>query len=163
MIGQATTFELNGETVSVLATPMASLQSLLREQLGLTGTKAGCRQGGCGSCTVRLDGDPVLSCLVPAEHVEGRSVTTIEGLGTPEAISPLQAAFHERYAVQCGFCTPGMISIAATLLERNPQPTREEVVDALAGNVCRCTGIEAIIDAVLDAAARLREQEGAAA
>ncbi len=163
MTAQVTSFELNGEAISVLAPPLTSLQSVLRDQLGLTGTKAGCRQGGCGSCTVTVDGAPTLSCLVPAEHVEGHSVVTIEGLGTPEELSPLQAAFHEGYALQCGFCTPGMISIAAALLEGKPEPTRADIVEALAGNVCRCTGIEAIIDAVQDAAVRVRERSEAPA
>lgn len=152
-------FELNGEPVAVLARPLATLQSVLREQLGMTGTKAGCRQGGCGSCTVQVDGEPTLSCLVPVEHVAERAVTTIEGLGTPEQPSPLQEAFHEGFATQCGFCTPGMITAAAALLERNPDPSREEIGEALAGNVCRCTGIAPIVAAVEDAAARMRERE----
>jgi carbon-monoxide dehydrogenase small subunit len=150
-------FELNGEPVDALARPMQSLQSVLREQLGMTGTKAGCRQGGCGSCTVRVDGAPVLSCLTPVEHVEGRSVATVEGMGAADALSPLQQAFYEGFAMQCGFCTPGMLSVAAALLERNPDPLREEVVEALAGNICRCTGLTSIVDAVLVGAARARE------
>ena len=109
MTARAVSFELNGEPVAALARPLETLQSVLRDQLGMTGTKAGCRQGGCGSCTVRLDGEPVLACLVPVEHVEGHSVTTIEGLGSADALSPVQATFYERFAIQCGFCSPGMI------------------------------------------------------
>jgi len=156
---RAISFELNGESVAALAKPLETLQSVLREQLGMTGTKAGCRQGGCGSCTVHVDGEPTLSCLVPVEHVADREVTTIEGLGSAEEPSPLQAAFHEGFATQCGFCSPGMIAVASALLERNPDPTPEEIGEALAGNVCRCTGIAPIIAAVEDAAARMREGE----
>jgi carbon-monoxide dehydrogenase small subunit len=150
---RAVAFELNGEPVAALAQPLASLQSVLRNQLGMTGTKAGCRQGGCGSCTVRVDGEPVLSCLVPVEHAEGRAVTTIEGVGAPDQLSRLQSAFYEGFATQCGFCSPGMISVATALLERNPRPSREEIVEALAGNICRCTGLNAIVDAIQEAAA----------
>lgn len=163
MTARAVSFELNGEPVAALARPLETLQSVLRDQLGMTGTKAGCRQGGCGSCTVRLDDKPVLACLVPVEHVEGHSVTTIEGLGSADALSPVQATFHERFAVQCGFCSPGMIMVATALLERNPDPTRAEITEALAGNVCRCTGIVPIVDAIEAAASRMREREGAPA
>jgi aerobic carbon-monoxide dehydrogenase small subunit len=163
MTARAVSFELNGEPVAALARPLETLQSVLRDQLGMTGTKAGCRQGGCGSCTVRLDGEPVLACLVPVEHVEGRSVATIEGLGSADALSPVQATFYERFAVQCGFCSPGMIMAATALLERNPDPSRAEITEAVAGNVCRCTGIVPIVDAIEAAASRMREREGAPA
>ena len=163
MTARAVSFELNGAPVAALARPLETLQSVLRDQLGMTGTKAGCRQGGCGSCTVRLDGEPVLACLVPVEHVEGHSVTTIEGLGSADALSPVQATFHELFAVQCGFCSPGMITVATALLERNPDPTRAEITEALAGNVCRCTGIVPIVDAIEAAASRMREGEAATA
>ena len=163
MNARAVSFELNGEPVTVLAQPLVALQSVLRDQLGMTGTKAGCRQGGCGSCTVHVDGEPTLSCLVPIENVEGLAVTTIEGLGPADAAGALQAAFHEGFATQCGFCSPGMIAVAAALLERNPEPTREEIGEALAGNVCRCTGIAPIVDAVEAAAARMREPQEAPA
>jgi carbon-monoxide dehydrogenase small subunit len=163
MTMRAVTFELNGEPVAALARPLDTLQSVLRDQLGMTGTKAGCRQGGCGSCTVRLDGETVLACLVPVEHVEGHSVMTIEGLGSVDTLSPVQATFYERFAIQCGFCSPGMIMAATALLEGNPDPTREEITEALAGNVCRCTGIAPIIDAIEGAASRVREEEGAKA
>jgi carbon-monoxide dehydrogenase small subunit len=163
MTPRAISFELNGEPVTTLAEPLETLQAVVHDRLGLTGTKAGCRQGGCGSCTVQLDGEPALACLVPVEHVEGRSVRTIEGLTPPNDLSPLQAAFHEGFATQCGFCSPGMITAASALLERNPDPTREEIAEALSNNICRCTGIEPIIEAVQNAAARMRELEEAAA
>jgi carbon-monoxide dehydrogenase small subunit len=136
-------FELNGRATEVMAGPLATLGTVLREQLRLTATKAGCRQGGCGSCTVLVDGEPVLSCLLPVANVAGRAVTTLEGLD-----DPLQQSFHERFAVQCGFCAPGMLIAARALLDRNPSPTREEIAEAIAGNVCRCTGYESIIDAI---------------
>ena len=143
-------FELNGRATEVMASPLATLNTVLREQLGLRAAKAGCRQGGCGSCTVLVDGEPVLSCLLPVANVHGRSVSTLEGM---EGADPLQQAFHERFAVQCGFCAPGMLMAARALLERNPSPTREEIAEALVGNVCRCTGYESIIDAIAEAAA----------
>ena len=163
MSARAVSFELNGEPVTVLAEPLETLQSVVRGQLGLTGAKAGCRQGGCGSCTVLLDGEPTLSCLVPVENVEDHAVRTIEGHGEADGRSELQAAFHEGFASQCGFCSPGMISVAAALLERNPDPTPEEIGVALSGNVCRCTGIAPIIAAVSDAAGRMRERREASA
>jgi aerobic carbon-monoxide dehydrogenase small subunit len=134
--------ELNGRTTEVMARPLATLGHVLREQLGLRGAKAGCRQGGCGSCTVLVDGEPMLSCL--------RSVSTVEGM---EGADPLQRVFHERFAVQCGYCAPGMLMTARALLERNPSPTREEIAAALTGNVCRCTGYQSIIDAIAEATA----------
>lgn len=163
MSARAVSLELNGEPVTVLAEPLETLLSVLRGRLDLTGTKAGCRQGGCGGCTVLLDGEPTLSCLVPVENVEDRAVRTIEGHGGPDGQSALQAAFHEGFASQCGFCSPGMISAAAALLERNPDPTPEEIAAALSGNVCRCTGIAPIIAAVSDAAERMRESREASA
>jgi carbon-monoxide dehydrogenase small subunit len=142
--------ELNGRPTEVLAQPLATLGHVLREQLGLRAAKAGCRQGGCGSCTVLVDGEPVLSCLLPVANVAGRSVRTLEGLGGDD---PLQRAFHERFAVQCGFCAPGILMTARALLDRNPSPSREEIAAALAGNVCRCTGYQSIVDAIAAAAA----------
>jgi carbon-monoxide dehydrogenase small subunit len=141
-------FELNGRPTEVMAGPLATLNHVLREQLRLTAAKAGCRQGGCGSCTVLVDGEPMLSCLLPVANVAGRSVATLEGTD-----HPLQRVFHERFAVQCGFCAPGILLTARALLERNPSPTREEIARELAGNVCRCTGYESIIDAIAEAAA----------
>jgi carbon-monoxide dehydrogenase small subunit len=147
MPSEVLTFELNGRETEVMARPLATLGFVLREQLGLRAAKAGCRQGGCGSCTVLVDGEPVLSCLLPVANVAGRSVSTLEGMGGED---PLQTVFHERFAVQCGFCAPGMLMAARALLERNPSPTREEIAEALAGNVCRCTGYQSIIDAIAE-------------
>jgi len=143
-------FELNGRATEVIARPLATLGHVLREQLELRAAKAGCRQGGCGSCTVLVDGEPVLSCLMPVANVAGRSVSTLEGMGGED---PLQKVFHERFAVQCGYCAPGMLMAARALLEHNPSPTREEIAEAIAGNVCRCTGYQSIIDAIAEAAA----------
>jgi carbon-monoxide dehydrogenase small subunit len=141
-------FKLNNRPVAVVANPLDNLRDVLREQLQMYAVKAGCGQGGCGSCTVLLDGEPVVSCLVPVAHVQGQAVTTLEGIGTPHKMHPLQNAFYESFAAQCGYCSSGMITVAAALLERNPHPTREEIVDALSGNVCRCTGYVPIVEAI---------------
>lgn len=146
---------VNDEPREFLAAPGTTLLSALRESLGLTAAKRGCGQGTCGTCTVLLDGEPVMSCLVPVETVTGSAVRTLEGVTRPDGeLDEVQAAFLEGFATQCGFCTSGMILAAEALLERNPQPTREDVVRAISGNVCRCTGYESIINAILDAAAR---------
>jgi carbon-monoxide dehydrogenase small subunit len=129
-----------------------SLLYALRERLGLPGSKNACEQGECGSCTVYLDGTPVCSCLVAAGQANGREVTTVEGLGSGEDLHPVQQAFLERGAVQCGFCTPGLIVSTHDLLQRNPRPSDPEIREALAGNLCRCTGYEKIMDAVRTAA-----------
>jgi aerobic carbon-monoxide dehydrogenase small subunit len=134
--------------------PGESLLYVLRERLGLPGSKNACEQGECGSCTVLLDGVPVCSCLVAAGQVEGRSVVTVEGLADGEDLHPVQRAFVEAGAVQCGFCTPGLVVAVHDLLERNPAPDDADVREALAGNLCRCTGYETILDAVRLAAAR---------
>ena len=134
---------------------------MLRDKLGLTATKNGCGQGTCGACTVLIDGELQLSCLTPAQRVEGRSVTTLEGLSDGGDLHPLQRAFADGFAVQCGFCAPGMIMAAKWLLDRNPDPTRADVVDAISGNICRCTGYESIINAVLSAAAEMRGRKTA--
>ncbi|GHF90365.1 MULTISPECIES: (2Fe-2S)-binding protein [Amycolatopsis] len=131
-----------------------SLLYVLRERLGLPGSKNACEQGECGSCTVYLDGVPACACLVAAGQAEGREVVTVEGLADGEALDPVQEAFVERGAVQCGFCTPGLLVAAHDLIERTPDPTDVEIREALAGNLCRCTGYEKILDAVRDAAAR---------
>jgi carbon-monoxide dehydrogenase small subunit len=131
-----------------------SLLYLLRERLGLPGSKNACEQGECGSCTVYLDGEPVCSCLVAAGQAVGREVVTVEGLATAEGLHPVQQAFVEAGAVQCGFCTPGLVVQATDLLARVPQPTDLEIREALAGNLCRCTGYEKILDAVRLAARR---------
>ena len=145
-------FELAGREVEVMVSPLATLQQVLRTQLGHTSVKDGCRQGGCGSCTVLVDGEPMLSCLLPAEDVAGRRVTTVEALTPPGGLHPVQQAFLDGNGYQCGYCTPGMELVAAALLEHNPGPSREDIVDALAGNVCRCTGYEPIVDAIQAAA-----------
>ena len=144
---------VNGVEHEVESPPLTPLLSVLREELSITSPKAGCQQGGCGSCTVLVDGEPRRSCLLAVAAVDGAAVTTVEGLGTPERLSPVQAAFHQRYGAQCGFCTPGMLIATHALLERSPEPSREEIEDALAGHICRCTGYVKIIAAV-EAAAR---------
>lgn len=147
---------VNGAERDVLVAPGTTLLDLLRESQGLTGTRRGCEQGACGSCTVLVDGKAMMACLLPAETVDGASVLTVEGLTPAAGLHPIQEAFLEGFATQCGFCTPGMIMATSGLLAANPDPTREEAVRAISGNICRCTGYEAIIDAVLDAARRVR-------
>lgn len=154
----AVSFELNGRNVAVAASPLTTLRTALREQLHLHATKAGCGQGGCGSCTVILDGELALSCLLPLAVLEGRRVITLEGIGVPGRLHPLQEAFHEHFAAQCGYCTGGMILAAKWLIDRNPNPTRAEIQSALSGNLCRCTGYLPIIEAVEDAARRLAKR-----
>ncbi|NOX45096.1 MAG: (2Fe-2S)-binding protein [Caldiserica bacterium] len=149
-------FELNGEPVYVEIKPGEMLLDLLR-RLGMKSVKEGCRTGECGACTVLLDGKPIRSCLTFAAKVKGHRITTLEGLGTPEDPHPLQEAFLETGAIQCGFCTPGMILVAHHLLSRNPDPSPGEVREAIAGNLCRCTGYVKIVDAVLLAAERKRK------
>jgi carbon-monoxide dehydrogenase small subunit len=148
------TFTLNGRPVAAVAEPAESLRDLLREKLHVTTVKAGCGQGGCGSCTVLLNGEPVVACLTLAVVADGQQVTTLEGIGTPAKLHPLQAAFHDRFAAQCGYCTSGMITVAKALLDHNLRPTRAEIVTALSGNVCRCTGYVPIIAAIEAAAAQ---------
>ncbi len=139
---------VNGVERVVEVSSSASLVELLREGLGLRGTKVGCGRGECGACTVLLDGEPVHSCLVFAAQCDGREVTTIEGLGDGEEIDRIQRAFVEAGAVQCGFCTPGMIMSAHALLRKNPSPSRREIEEAISGNLCRCTGYVKIVDAI---------------
>jgi carbon-monoxide dehydrogenase small subunit len=149
-------FKLNGKRVSVEAPVQTNLLQLLREHLDVTSPKFGCEQGNCGACTVWLDGEPVNSCMVLAATVDGRAVTTLEGLGSPEQPHPLQIAITEHYGSQCGYCTPGMIMSAAALLEKGNGPlSREDVVNAIVGNVCRCTGYSKIIESVLAAADKM--------
>lgn len=145
-------FELSGRDVEVMVAPMTTLQSALRDQLGHTSVKEGCRQGGCGSCTVLVDGEPMVSCLLPVEDVAGRRVTTLESLTPADGLHPIQRAFLDANGFQCGYCTPGMEMVAKALLDHNPAPSRTEIVDALSGNVCRCTGYRSIIDAISAAA-----------
>ena len=124
------------------------LLSVLREELGITSPKAGCQQGGCGACTVLVDGEPRRSCLLPAGALNGAEITTVEGLGTPEKLGPVQAAFHKHYGSQCGFCTPGFLLATHALIERSPGAGREQIQEALAGHACRCTGYVKILEAV---------------
>jgi carbon-monoxide dehydrogenase small subunit len=146
---------VNDEPREFLAAPGTTLLSAVRETLGLTAAKRGCGQGTCGTCTVLLDGQPVMSCLVPVETVDGASVKTLEGVNRGDGeLDPIQAAFLEGFATQCGFCTSGMIMAAEGLLAENPAPSRDDVIRAISGNVCRCTGYESIINAILDAAER---------
>ena len=158
MAPQRLAMTVNGEKVETLFAPYKTLLEVLREDLALTGTKHGCELGECGACTVLLDGAPVLSCLVLAVECEGRSVQTIEGLARGPELHPLQAAFADFGGSQCGYCTPGVIMAAKALLEANPHPTREQIKEATAGNLCRCTGYQQIADAIEDAARRLREE-----
>jgi aerobic carbon-monoxide dehydrogenase small subunit len=153
------TFTLNGRETEVLVKPLTTLQTLLREQLRLTAVKSGCRQGGCGSCTVLLNDQPVLSCLLPVEDVAGQNVTTLEGVGVDGQLHPVQQAFFDEYAVQCGYCTPGMIVTSTALLNQNPHPERAQILDALTGNYCRCTGYEPIVRAIQEAARRMDGQD----
>jgi carbon-monoxide dehydrogenase small subunit len=152
MASTIVTFELGGREVEVMVRPMTTLQSVLRNQLGMTATKEGCRQGGCGSCMVLVDGEPMPSCLLPVEDVAGRRVTTLESLTPADGLHPIQQAFLEGNAFQCGYCTPGMIMLSKALLDHHPTPERDEIAQALTGNVCRCTGYQPIIDAIQTAA-----------
>jgi len=155
MASKIVSLTLNGREIEIMVKPLMTVQTLVREQLGYTATKAGCKQGGCGGCTVLVDGEPMQSCLLPVEDIAGRQVTTLEGLTPSDGLHPIQEAFYENFATQCGFCTPGMILVVKALLDRNPSPSREEIVDSLTGNYCRCTGYEPIIQAVSDAAQRM--------
>jgi carbon-monoxide dehydrogenase small subunit len=155
MAAKIVSFTLNGRDVDVMVKPLTTLQNLLRQNLGYTATKAGCKQGGCGSCTVLVDGEPMMSCLLPVEDVAGREVTTLEGITPTDGLHPLQEAFFDEFAIQCGYCSPGMIVVSKALLDHNPHPSREEIVAALTGNLCRCTGYEPIIRAVSVAAEKM--------
>jgi carbon-monoxide dehydrogenase small subunit len=146
------TFTLNGEKTSIDVSPDRRVVDLLREELRLTGTKEGCGTGECGACAILVDNVSRLSCLMLTAQLEGREVTTIEGIAPPAGLHPLQEAFVEKGAVQCGFCTPGMIISSLDLLRRNPAPSREGIRNGLSGNLCRCTGYQKIVDAVEKAA-----------
>ncbi|HDN80538.1 MAG TPA: (2Fe-2S)-binding protein [Chloroflexi bacterium] len=148
-------FILNGEWVSVEVEPCETLAEVLRNKLGLTGTKIGCEEGECGACTVIVDGKAVTSCIYPAMKVEGARVETIEGLSKGGQLHPIQQAFIEHFAAQCGYCTPGFIMSAKALLDKNPHPSEEEIKEAIAGNLCRCTGYYQIIEAIKAAAEKL--------
>ncbi|MGA9767646.1 MAG: (2Fe-2S)-binding protein [Blastocatellia bacterium] len=152
-------FILNGEEMEVAFAPHKTLLEVLREDLALTGTKHGCELGECGVCTVLIDDQPMLSCLVLGLDIEGRQITSIEGMAEGSKLHPLQETFADLGAAQCGYCTPGFLLTAKELLEKNPQPSREEIQEALAGNLCRCTGYIKIYEAVELAAARMRGEE----
>ncbi len=143
-------FVLNGEPISVDAPPHVFLLELLRDYLRLQGTKQGCDGGECGACTVLVDGVPTYSCLALARRIDGRKVTTVESLGSPTDLHPLQEAFAKTGAIQCGYCTPGVLMSTEALLARNPQPTLDDVKEALTGNICRCTGWQQIFEAILE-------------
>jgi len=151
------TFLVNGQAHDVIIEPHMLLIDVLRDELGLTGTKYACGAGDCGACTVLLDGRPVFSCLTLAVTAKGKSILTIEGLADGNGLGPIQRAFEDQGAVQCGFCTPGMILTAKALLDENPEPTRDEIKTFIAGNLCRCTGYVKIVDAVEAAAAAMRK------
>lgn len=148
--------DVNGERTELLLPVHKTLLEVLREDMRLTGTKHGCELGECGTCTVLIDGRPELSCLLLPIQVEGRALTTVEGMASGATLHPLQQAFAELGAAQCGYCTPGILLCAKSLLEANPRPSRDEIRDALAGNLCRCTGYVKILDAIELASSRMR-------
>ena len=160
---QLMTFTVNGETVQVAASPTKTLLEVLRDELDLTGTKHGCELGHCGACTVLVDGMPILSCLALAIEMQGEAITTIEGMAEGNTLHPLQQAFAECGAAQCGYCTPGFLMSGKWLLDHNLAPNQDEIKAALAGNLCRCTGYTKIIEAVELAATRMRASADATA
>jgi carbon-monoxide dehydrogenase small subunit len=149
---------INGKSYSRQVEARLLLSDFLRHELGLTGTHVGCEQGVCGACTVRVDGEPVRSCLMFAVQADGHELQTVEGLGTPDELHPVQEAFHEAHGLQCGFCTPGFLMTLVPFIEQNPDATEEEIRLALSGNLCRCTGYQHIVDAALLAAQKLKKQ-----
>jgi aerobic carbon-monoxide dehydrogenase small subunit len=151
---------VNGETLEILSEPHKTLLEVLREDLGLTGTKRACDLGTCGACTVLINGKPHLSCLTLAADVQGKEILTIEGLSQDGELHPLQKAFVVQGAIQCGFCTPGMILTAKAFLEEHPHPSEEEVKKAISGNLCRCTGYVKIVEAILSVARGVKEVPG---
>jgi aerobic carbon-monoxide dehydrogenase small subunit len=152
---------VNGHPCSVEAPPLARLLDVLRGPLALTGAKEGCGEGECGACSVLFDGEPANSCLVAIGQCEGREIVTVEGLSSKDALSPLQRCFVEHGGAQCGICTPGMLIAADALLRANLSPSEDEVREAIAGNLCRCTGYQRIVDAIIESAAELRAREAA--
>jgi carbon-monoxide dehydrogenase small subunit len=151
-------FRHNGRDVAIFVDGGMSLLAALRDEVGDHSPKFGCGQGGCGACTVLIDGDPVMSCITLAESVAGKSIETADGLKNGPELHPLQTAFMDNFAAQCGYCTPGMLMAAKALIDRNPAPGRVEVIEAISGNICRCTGYEPIINAVLAITARGTER-----
>ena len=150
------TITVNGTQYERTVEPRLLLSDFLRHDLGLTGTHVGCEHGVCGACTVLLDDDPVRSCLVFAVQANNHRVTTVEALGTPDNLHPIQEAFRERHGMQCGYCTPGILMSLVPFLQENPDPTEQEIREAISGNLCRCTGYQHIVDAVKLAAERMR-------
>jgi carbon-monoxide dehydrogenase small subunit len=150
---------VNGTWREVVTQPGRLLLDLLREDLGLTGTKKGCEKGECGACTVLMNGKAVVSCLIPASKADGAEILTVEGMAQGDRLHPLQQAFWEEGAVQCGYCTPGMLISAKALLDENPGPSMEEVKRAISGTLCRCTGYTKIIQAILTASAKMRKKD----
>ena len=147
-------FSVNGEPIELLVPANRTLLSVLREDLALTGTKEGCGAGKCGACTVIMDGKPVNACLILAPELNGKRIETVEGLADGDRLSPLQESFIEHMALQCGFCTPGMLMSAEALLRENPHPSREDIACAMSGNLCRCTGYKKIVEAIEAVAAK---------
>lgn len=154
--------KVNGESYELSVNPTQTLADILREELGLTGTKIMCNEGECGACTVLVDGKPILSCMTLAIEVEGKDILTIEGLADPRTgkLHPLQQAFVELSGMQCGVCTPGMILTAKALLDHNPDPTEDEVRETLSGNLCRCGNYRRIVECVLEASKKMKEERG---
>lgn len=162
MAKQIVTMTVNGEAQEVLAEPRELLIYVLREKLGLTGPHVGCETSHCGACTVEMNGKSVKSCTMFAVQAEGADITTIEGLGTPDALHVLQENFKEHHGLQCGYCTPGMITRAHRLLQENPNPSEEDIRFGIAGNICRCTGYQNIVKAIQSAAAEMNAAKEAA-
>jgi aerobic-type carbon monoxide dehydrogenase small subunit (CoxS/CutS family) len=148
--------KVNGQTYDVLVDPWQSLADVLREELGFTGVKVSCNSGNCGSCTVLLDGKAVKSCIMFAPRAKGKEILTVEGLAAESGLHPLQEAFIEHFAVQCGYCTPGMILMAKALLDENPNATEDEIREGLVGNLCRCTGYVKIVEAIMAAKEKMK-------
>ncbi len=157
---KTTRLVINGKTHTLEVGADETLAEVLRERLDLTGTKIGCNQGECGACTVLIDGEPILSCLTLAIECEGKNILTIEGLEDPKTgeLDPVQEAFVENFGIQCGFCTPGMVMSAKALLDKNPNPSEEEVKDGIQGNLCRCTGYVQIIESIMAASEKMRRR-----
>lgn len=153
------TFRLNRKEIQIEAAPDRRVSDVLREDLGLTGTKESCGAGDCGACTILVDGESRLSCLMLAAQIQGHEITTIEGLAKDQRVHLLQKTFVEHGAIQCGFCTPGIVLASLDLLKRNPNPTRAQIREGLVGNLCRCTGYQKIVDAVQAAAVSVQEEE----
>jgi carbon-monoxide dehydrogenase small subunit len=156
MTNQTISFSLNGEIVEIAVSPSEMLLDILREKMHLTGTKRGCGKGECGACTIIFNGKAMNACLIPAMRAKGADIQTIEGVESAHGLHPLQQSFIETGAVQCGFCTPGMIMSAKALLDKNKSPSKDQIREAVSGNICRCTGYVKIEEAVEDAAVRLR-------